>query len=1795
MAQATTLLRVCDERVVNQKPLRWGMKEQENKPKTAVYINQKNRRKKPMKLNSKKSKLLTAFAALALIFGVSGCASASPTLQAKADETDNAVCYIGVSGVETAFATFEDAFTLHQESGAVGTIKLLKNLEAGEVVSTYSYGSTIIDLNGFTFGRELNFYGNDVLIDSSEQSTGVVGETIKVKSGATLRVRGAKIYASAPVRVENDATATFSDGSSVQNHTSGGWDIYLADTATLVLKDAEFPVDGLFLAGANAIATDQSLAVAPNSKAYNEREEETSSGVGIYEIKQQYLATFTQGEDTKQILDESELHAYFNSSENATIPATITLYDDAFILEKYVNQNIEDLTIDLNGNALFRKETVSFGLQGNQLTITDSSASSRGFVYWTLFVLQDGSNDSGSVLTLDCDTYRLNVESYGRSTVIINGGVHMQMVRIYIDGEDAITSVIINGGTFNNLYVDIYNASFADEMRTGVVTINAINVGFNGSDWNRVSIQELDTGLYFTLAEVLGEKSLFLYEDNGLEVGTKEFAFADKAFTIEIHEHKHEWQITEHEHWQMCICGDEVADSRTSHAVNEDKIYTTNAEQHYHECVSCGYTYAYADHEFIATPDSHQIVEGSNLHEAECTTCSYKTVVDCTLEEVYHQPATETELGYYEYACECGYSYQETYCDHLSKTYTQVGTDENPTHIWECLFEDCLMECEEPCVFDDVTHVPSTATSMGYYEYACDCGYSYISDYECDHLSKRYTQQGTDRMALHAWECLVEGCGAISEEYCALNPTKTVMPTKTTIGYYEGVCECGFVQKDILCYHLTKTYTQVGTEENPTHTWVCAIEGCDEKLEGVADCYMDDYEIVFPTATEDGYYQCICECGYEHKNYALELQALGDTTIVSFGFDWVTGQSLFDMNFDDGIYYVNGKDGAIGTVHKEEPSEWHAKLELRSNGVDVDLEKVLILNGLSIQTEFIGMYLRELTTIVVMEGTTNSIASVSSKSSTIGVLSNYDLTIEGTGTLQITASSAEESLSDMGTFALYVLGDYLYIDDVKLSISSSAKKITAFGIYCVYTSYIENVTLDISVSGVSACGIVQEELYIEDSEITIQAFGKEFVYGIKVYGEVAIFDSNTFVTTKITGESTDEMGGFTNAMHLKYLNMQDSTVVLQAEGETVEGINAQYIYSTNSQLNISVLAMEYGNGIYASEGIYFENGSTVKVVAENQSIQNSMLYGIQVTSYDLWIDESKVEVVLLGEATSAFGVELNTSEGSLGLYNSELWIDSTKAVAEMQAGILVRAHGEEYAAAFSVVNSRVEVSYGQAYWYSQGISIQSEGEYLYGAIWMIENSEVRVESVVAEGMQEQTAAIYVQVNCEEPSLYGEGLITVIDSTLEGIVNVYSDYSYGMYVEFACEESDTEYFWYAQDSSLTFISGDAHTESIGLYIVGNLKCYDPNKDEWISNGYMEYGVALIDSQTLIKSGTVEAYTGKTVGFYGDIDTDDELLYIKGGRFVAIAPDTYSTTVNGVKSVYNQRSYALWLESDDGELRNGIVELRAGSYCVVGDFDVKYDETQVMIFSDNYDGSAGYISGESDVQESECDMPKSVLIVEQGVYFGGVIVRDGEYYVNGENGGRGTSFVREPDEWNAKVELCYDEEKDTYYYAVTLNGLHITVQENSLLPVAIFADAEIRFTDLGERKNTVQAGVTNPRFESLLPSSITVTLQLTAVTDGATANDGNEKDYTVGFATATQVPNLSTTDKPSTDDPTTDTPTKPTGSVKSDSDALPAGAVVAISVGGTVAVVFGGFAIVWFVIKKKTFADLLEIFR
>ncbi|MBQ3041369.1 MAG: DUF2613 domain-containing protein, partial [Clostridia bacterium] len=73
------------------------------------------------------------------------------------------------------------------------------------------------------------------------------------------------------------------------------------------------------------------------------------------------------------------------------------------------------------------------------------------------------------------------------------------------------------------------------------------------------------------------------------------------------------------------------------------------------------------------------------------------------------------------------------------------------------------------------------------------------------------------------------------------------------------------------------------------------------------------------------------------------------------------------------------------------------------------------------------------------------------------------------------------------------------------------------------------------------------------------------------------------------------------------------------------------------------------------------------------------------------------------------------------------------------------------------------------------------------------------------------------------------------------------------------------------------------------------------------------------------------------------------------------------------------------------------------------------------------------------------------------------------------------------------------------------------------------------------------------------------------------------------------NTETPDNPDNPNNTPDNPNNTPDDPSDDKDGLGAGAIVGIVIGSVAVVGIGGFALFWFVIKKKSFADLIAVFK
>lgn len=108
----------------------------------------------------------------------------------------------------------------------------------------------------------------------------------------------------------------------------------------------------------------------------------------------------------------------------------------------------------------------------------------------------------------------------------------------------------------------------------------------------------------------------------------------------------------------------------------------------------------------------------------------------------------------------------------------------------------------------------------------CSCGaqFSYEEHGHEVVLDSHTDENGHDE---HKVACGV--CDYESTEECTLDFVEEQAATETAMGSRTYKCDCGYTKTEAYCDHLGEyTYTKVGTAEDETHQYTCAIEGCGE-------------------------------------------------------------------------------------------------------------------------------------------------------------------------------------------------------------------------------------------------------------------------------------------------------------------------------------------------------------------------------------------------------------------------------------------------------------------------------------------------------------------------------------------------------------------------------------------------------------------------------------------------------------------------------------------------------------------------------------------------------------------------------------------------------------------------------------------------------------------------------------------------------------------------------------------------------------------------------------------------------
>lgn len=1590
-----------------------------------------------------------------------------------------------LSGETAEYATLEEAFdSLKYTYTPVATVTLLTDVDLENSVSTPHNCTTILDLAGHTVNGTVLFKGNDVIIDtlpSPEAERGKINGSVMIDENATLRINGGAFTTTSDYPIYVSGNAIINDAH-IYTPYVGGTDILVGSNGNLLIKNAEFPIDGIDIADYRETVPSIRDYIDSNASYYEgsvkvESTDERLSYTAVNDIsaftsiKQDYVAKIEQeGKETLYIYHTEAItdaifsfnyfegEAYpmdeYNFSEmDADLPAKLTIYNDSPTAFSHL-QNLKQLTIDLNGNAIYN---IVHRVTGGGLNIIDSSPVKTGTLINYMVILNEYNEATdNTVFSTDVNTsyFSVTLEDYSKAT--ISGGKHLRLELGVFDvfNEAKIT---LSGGSYGSV-------KFNTNLTEGYVPSDYVSI-------SNISFEPAHTNFYFDMTdfsvlEVIEEGYVLQYSDGRYETDNSKVVFYEP---FSVNPHTHEYTINDFDtntHFMKCECGEIEASSIATHTYDTEN-YEITATHHTISCDSCDFVLLQELHDGVPVVGSYD--ESTDMHMTECSVCGHNSYSTCSFYWTDTYNGSETEMGYHRYSCDCGYYYYETFCYHLAGyTYLQQGTDSDMTHIYGCPIDGCTERSTQSCnpVYNVENSVPPTEVSVGYDFYECVCGYSYQETF-CEHRGdKSYTKIGTDEDATHSYVCLIDGCGeTLASEACAVGVIEDVAPTETSMGYTVWVCDCGYSFTDYYCWHIGDIeYTKIGTDEDATHSWTCKIEGCGETVE--EECYPN---VIYthPTLTEAGYYTHSCDCGYSYRTDGEP--ALETIDIVTVG--------GIPMNFTDAIYYVNGNGGAPGTTHATEPEVWHAKLEYDFYETDGSPVITLILNGLNITTENIAaIEAHVFIDIYLAPGTSNSV-TLNTNDGLLGAIEGKGLAIamdsdEAVSSLNVSANGAigfnveelsfHNAIVNVNTAKTAISTSYLSVYNSKINIYTTEDEVVDNIISAVYF-YIDFSSLKIDIPKINGSfhGIFCEQLYVLGSDVTIKCGepnpDKEEEIAIEaIYGNTIDISSDSKVI--IEAEKSDLFVGI--SAH-NYLDIIDSSVIIRLSSVSL-----------------------YAVGISSSEGIASIDGSDVSISLN--STNNASLGGISLTLNDsyyhdhiLKIKNSTVDLTLSGQCFYVSGIDMKSKlygpiYDLLVIEKSVLNIDSSEAFANINSGIAVTHTPEELAhyTILRITDSDVNVKYGYGKMFSYGISIQASSyDGTVKEALIIEDSSVSVIGRIITDEEIDTLSLVpswsneaIAVDLFFEDVDGEALVSVKDSSLTAISGNFASETAGISI-YANDSEDASTFhklFYAKSSSITAIGGDAAATSIGI----NLYTLD---------SYAEFGIYLDGCELLAKSGNAllndsEEFplpqNGYSVAMFLCSETGNELLYIEGGRTVLIAPEGFEINENDITKKYNVKSYALYLDGDDGEIVSGTLEMYAGTFAVWGDMDTKNnvfplgsEEYNDDIVSNDYEKDIRY-------EETEEDTPKYVLFLESEFYIAGLPMFDGQYYVNGKYGSVGKIYDEEPEKWNAKLEAIYDEDENIIKFVLTLDGLYISENENSLLPYQILSLCELDIVLTGE---------------------------------------------------------------------------------------------------------------------------------
>lgn len=1152
-------------------------------------------------MNRKKNKMKKVWkgAAIAALSVLAIGAGATGALQVKADETAAIKqASVTVDNVTTEYATLKEAFaSLRKDSSGYATVTLLTDVAIEEALTTPANERTTVDLNGkkFTSGVFM-FYGKDVVTDRSEGGLGNVEKGLAVGSGGVLTVKGGHIYGDHPIHLYENATAIVAGGSFY-----GNVDVWVSEGAELVLKNAEFPaVDGQYggfnffnnTSGEKGFADflDVSAAYYIGDTKADISEIATNDATSV---KQQYVATYEQtGQPTVYIADEGAVvNAIFSTGYNGgsqqfysvdnSLPTKLTLYADVTSLS--LTQKLENLTIDLNGNymtdATHRVETT--------LHLTDSSTYKTGLLDDCSFMLNEYVRaDTEVTVTLNCDSRfsRISVYQYGNFT--ITGGRHYGRFELSTGSDTTNAQVALQGGVYEYLYTRIYKA---EDVQFSVKDIATVGDAQNNT-W------DLYVNETYMLGEALPEGYMLQYADGSFETDlTKQSIYG--SFTIVAHEHSYLKHYNGEKHWKECKCGLIEAGSEAEHT-NSTGILSNDEEAHWYPCDGCKVAIiSYGRHNFEAVSGTHTDENGYNEHQAACGTCGYESTVECTLDIIDEQPATETAMGYRTQKCACGYTTTETYCDHLGEiTYAKVGTDEDATHEYTCNIEGCGETLTNDCYTEFVDEQPATETAMGYRTYQCACGYT-VKDTYCNHLGEiTYTKVGTDEDKSHEYTCGIEGCGETLTGNCSF-VKETVGPTVTEDGYYVYTCECGYTYNEasdeLLAFgdRVLVTIGGLGMTINGNAYYVNGANGEVGTVHGEAPATYHAH--LTWEADEDG-----------EPTFALELNGL-DISVTS-------GEALF---VDEGVdIQVSGENNIEATYEESRSAIYMVDENAIVSGAEGGTLNVTVNGAAGVETFAIHGGTLYVGDVVV---------NVAFNAGGYAVYAFESLDIEG-ATINLSIVNNE------GVMRGVLAEEYLYTSQAEINVEiirSTPKTDEETGqpnlANAIAGSEVDfiNSTVHICISDMDSAYalLADQRLYVIESTLTVEVLGGDMSMGVVVnegYDNGLLIEDSTVDITMEHGSYGISVRAQGDASYGLKIDSSKVNVEMLGENVVMGGISVHYapywnggaaVYVNNSTVTVdtSKAIAQIHYGIYA---VLDYNDEDDVVDAHSLYVKNSRIY-----------------------------------------------------------------------------------------------------------------------------------------------------------------------------------------------------------------------------------------------------------------------------------------------------------------------------------------------------------------------------------------------------------------------------------------------------------------------------------------------------------------------------------------------------------------------------------------------------------